>query len=283
MQNEKKAGNSLPNLQKTASSSELQNYFTAIISLKKSGKEFPINLDEVWRLIYSQRSKAIQTLKKDFIEDEDFLLSQKVEQKNGSGGHNKVDVFLSTQCLEYFIAKKKREVFEVYRTVFHQAVENKQKAVSQEANYVEGQIFVTKLAKQSIKGVYMHNELWYEMNAVTKYLYNNYTSTSTFKSKTAPSNIIKLQVQNQKRLFINIEGINDVITNYYVNVPHHRIQMIFQDLFNVNKSELSNESSYEFFFTNSEMNDILFTIMSSPISKSKVCTMLQNGKGGQNV
>ena len=36
--------------------------------------------------------------------------------------NNKITYMLSTSCLEYFIARKVRPVFEVYRQVFHKAV-----------------------------------------------------------------------------------------------------------------------------------------------------------------
>ena len=43
------------------------------------------------------------------------------------------DYYLSTSCLEYFIARKVRPVFEVYRQVFH-------KAVKKEITYTESQV-----------------------------------------------------------------------------------------------------------------------------------------------
>ena len=46
-------------------------------------------------------------------------------------GHRKADVYmLSTACMEYFIARKVRSVFEVYRQVFHQTLEEIQKIPS---------------------------------------------------------------------------------------------------------------------------------------------------------
>lgn len=110
-------------LTKQSSESELKQYFASVLELTKSDNKFPINLDDVWPLVYSEKSKAVRELKKNFFEDEDFiiLLSQKGEQD--WGGHNRTDYYLTTSCLEYFIARKVRPVFEVYRQVFHKAVQ----------------------------------------------------------------------------------------------------------------------------------------------------------------
>lgn len=103
-------------LTKSSSESDLKRYFTAVLELSKSDNKFPINLDEVWMLVYSAKEKAVRALKQNFFENEDFItLAQ-----NGEGGKfAKTDYFLSLSCLEYFIARKVRPVFEVYRQVFH--------------------------------------------------------------------------------------------------------------------------------------------------------------------
>ncbi len=112
-------------LSKSSSESELKRYFTAVLELSKTDNKFPINLDEVWPLVYERRDKAFNALKKHFYEGEDFNLLQmgKVvsfkELQNGV----KTECYLSVSCMEYFIARKVRPVFEVYRKVFHKATE----------------------------------------------------------------------------------------------------------------------------------------------------------------
>ena len=105
----------------------MKNYFSKILELKQGGKEFPINLDDVWPLAYSQKEKAVRALKSDFIENEDYQpLSQNGERSfktTKGGGHNRIDYMLSVECLEYFVAKKVKPVFDVYRQVFHKTIE----------------------------------------------------------------------------------------------------------------------------------------------------------------
>lgn len=105
-------------LSKESSDTDLKNYFMGVLKLSKSEEDFPVNLDDVWMLVYNERGKATKALRKNFIENVDFILVAQ-SGKQDWGGNNRVDYYLSTSCLEYFIARKKREVFEIYRQVFH--------------------------------------------------------------------------------------------------------------------------------------------------------------------
>ena len=40
-------------LSKESSKSEIKAYFNAVLKLSQSDDEFPVNLDEVWPLVYS--------------------------------------------------------------------------------------------------------------------------------------------------------------------------------------------------------------------------------------
>ena len=69
-------------------------------------------------LVYEGKHKAVESLKSNFIENIDYqVLTQKGE--NPKGGRPQSIYHLSVSCLEYFIARKIRPVFEVYRLVFH--------------------------------------------------------------------------------------------------------------------------------------------------------------------
>lgn len=105
-------------LTKQCSEEQIKRYFTAVLKLSKSGDEFPVNLDEVWMLVYGQKSDAVSALKGNFIQDVDYQVLRKNPQ-NPKGGRP-TDVYkLSVPCMEFFIARKVRVVFDVYRIVFH--------------------------------------------------------------------------------------------------------------------------------------------------------------------
>lgn len=110
-------------LTKESTQNEIKSYFSAILELSKSDNEFPINLDEVWMLVYTRKSDAVEALQNSFIEGVDYQVLRKNPQ-NPNGGRPTTDYHLTVSCLEFFIARKVRPVFEVYRQVFHHAVKN---------------------------------------------------------------------------------------------------------------------------------------------------------------
>lgn len=133
-------------LSKNSSENEIKRYFKAVLKLSQSDDEFPINLDEVWPLVYSEKGKAVRALtsNEQFIEGVDYkTLAQNGKQDEASwGGNNKIDYKLTVSCMEFFIARKVRPVFEVYRKVFHKSAEqtlslsDKMKAASWAAKFL---------------------------------------------------------------------------------------------------------------------------------------------------
>ena len=111
-------------LSKDSNPSDIERYFRGVLALDQQDKVFSVNLDDVWRLAYNRKDAAVRALKANFIENVDYLsLPQNVERSEDgtfiSGG---TDYYLTSACLEYFVARKIRPVFEVYRRVFHHAV-----------------------------------------------------------------------------------------------------------------------------------------------------------------
>lgn len=116
-------------LTKQSSDEEIKAYFEEVLRLSRDSEEFPVNLDEVWPLVYADKGKAVRALKTNelFVKDVDYILlaqnGKQVEnngkQDNSWGGNNQITYMLSVPCLEFFIARKVRPVFEVYRQVFH--------------------------------------------------------------------------------------------------------------------------------------------------------------------
>lgn len=141
--------NSKFQLTKQSSDSEIKAYFIQVLNLSRSKEEFPVDLDEVWPLVFKFRSDAVRALAKSnlFVKDIDYQVLSTNAQKSGVFSQNaqKSGVFpqngeksddmqadgksvmgrpqntymLSVPCLEFFIARKVRPVFEVYRQVFH--------------------------------------------------------------------------------------------------------------------------------------------------------------------
>lgn len=116
-------------LTKQSTDQEIKAYFQEVLRMSKDSEEFPVNLDDVWPLVYAEKGKAVRALKSNelFVKDVDYILlaqNGKQDENNGKqdntwGGNNQVTYMLSVPCLEFFIARKVRSVFEVYRQVFH--------------------------------------------------------------------------------------------------------------------------------------------------------------------
>ena len=119
-------------LDKGCSPQQLREYFNVLLGLYRSGEQYPVDLEDVWMLVYSEKSKAVRALKKAFVEGEDYVtVAPNGERTKGrfNAETMKVTYRLSIPCFEYFIAKKVREVFEVYRKVFRKIATGEVKAV----------------------------------------------------------------------------------------------------------------------------------------------------------
>lgn len=119
----------------------------AVLKLAKSSEQFPVNLEEVWPLVYGKKSDAVQALQRDFIEDVDFQVLRQNPQ-NPNGGRPINEYKLSVSCLEYFIVKKVRPVFEVYRKVFHKTTTMQLNPA--DPSIVKAKIMVAKFAMNTL-------------------------------------------------------------------------------------------------------------------------------------
>jgi hypothetical protein len=116
-------------LTKTLAPKEVETYFTKVFELTQAGEEFPVNLDEVWPLVYSNKGHAVDELLNSKNEDGTPRYIQNIdyqsftEKRKASHTFTTIHIYkLSIPCLEWFIARKVRPVFDVYRQVFHRVV-----------------------------------------------------------------------------------------------------------------------------------------------------------------
>jgi hypothetical protein len=103
-------------------SDKVRAYFEYLFDIEVRGDEFPVDLDVVWPMTYTAKHTAKKALidSSDLFEGEDYLLKQNLEHPErpsgaGGGGLNKEKIFLSVSCFEYFVARKSRPIFEIYR------------------------------------------------------------------------------------------------------------------------------------------------------------------------
>lgn len=117
-------------LTKQSTDQEIKAYFEEVLRMSRDSEEFPVNLDDVWTLVYSRKDKAVRALQSNdlFLQNVDYQVlpqngeNSRVLAQNGGKVQNgrPTEIYmLSVPCLEFFIARKVRPVFEVYRQVFH--------------------------------------------------------------------------------------------------------------------------------------------------------------------
>lgn len=117
-------------LTKQSTAQDIKAYFEEVLKLSRDSEEFPVNLDDVWPLVFGRKEEAVRALKNDklFVENIDYQVLRKNAENHDSftqrsakpqGGRPTNIYMLSVPCLEFFIARKVRPVFEVYRKVFH--------------------------------------------------------------------------------------------------------------------------------------------------------------------
>lgn len=88
-------------LSKQSSPEQVKAYFTVVLNLSHSNKEFPVDFDEVWQLVYAAKNKAVEELKGKFLQDVDYqLINQKVQAANPQGYVWEHKYYLTTSCLE---------------------------------------------------------------------------------------------------------------------------------------------------------------------------------------
>ena len=61
-------------LTKQSTDQEIKAYFEEVLKLSKDSEEFPVNLDDVWPLVFGRKQEAVRALRNDklFVEYIDF-------------------------------------------------------------------------------------------------------------------------------------------------------------------------------------------------------------------
>lgn len=152
-------------------------------------------------LVYPRKDHAVRALKENFIEGVDYQPLPKNGERSKSGQFisGGTDYHLTISCMEFFIARKVRPVFEVYRQVFHKvakhelsrkelalmvvqaeeekerlALENKQLEADNQHKQATIESQATELEKQAPKVAYVDNVLQsvntYNTNLIAKEL-----------------------------------------------------------------------------------------------------------------
>lgn len=136
-------------LTKESSDAQIKRYFESVLKLSQTDNEFPIDLEIVWMVAYPRKDHAVRALKDNFIEGIDYVVSPK-NGENPQGGRPTDVYMLSIPCLEYFIARKVRPVFEVYRKVFHKVVTGRKEIIYTEKEVKQQLLDAEKQVREAV-------------------------------------------------------------------------------------------------------------------------------------
>lgn len=197
--------NEQPVLVKTSTQPQIKDYFKKVIELKQSKEQFPIDLDDVYSLVYNKKGIAVKRLMFLYTEGIDYQsLHQNVKRE--IGGSVRTVYMLSIECFEHLICRKNRSVFEVYRQVFHKALE---KHLSNDS-LVSIPEYCEEFNKtiRSFYGLKAHYKKAFVFNGVADYMYNWFFNHLKERKKVDEERLqyntrhqLQLQMANQLNLF----------------------------------------------------------------------------------
>lgn len=215
-------------LSKQSNDHEIKAYFKYVLKITKQDNEFPVNLDNVWPLVYNRKREAVRALTNEgssFIENVDYL----AVRNNAQGGQfSSTDYYLSTSCLEFFIARKVRPVFEVYRLVFHKATKH---ALELPQDYLSAlkALVISEEEKQKALEIAKENEL--KVKERDKYIKSNhhkvdfyddcvYEDDETTYDMNGTAKIVMAKYNKGRNTMMNILRICNVLM--YDNLPYEK-------------------------------------------------------------
>ena len=69
-------------LTKQSTDQEIKAYFEEVLRMSRDSEEFPVNLDDVWPLVFGRKEEAVRALKNDrlFVENIDYQVLRKMRK-----------------------------------------------------------------------------------------------------------------------------------------------------------------------------------------------------------
>lgn len=270
-------------LSKDSTTNEVKTYFSKIFELKQSGKEFSINLNDVWPLAYANKHKAVEILKSEFVQNEDYIVqkseNQRLTQKGESnigGNLRQIDYYLSVPCLEYFIAKRVKSIFEVYRQVFHKAIETAQesKQITQKASmYQEETLISVPLGDEMIRIWVRNGVIYAPASRIMRYIGYESGVSAQFRERFGEHFISVNVNEKQSQYFVSLAGFVEMAKYWKVSTEkYHNILIMYGD------REPEPLPEWAYCFTEGEMLNLIGILNRRPLNRHDVIEILLNSK-----
>lgn len=141
--------------------------------------------------------------------------------------------------------------------------------------YPEKSVLTIKMGNYSNQ-IYVIDGIVFAKLAPIARMMGQQTTPTHLLNRWGVENSLKVTVGKQEQWFINVLAFSEwvKISN---RVPYGTIATIYKDVFNIDRKK-DEDNPYTYFFTDSEMNEILFSLFKKPINKDQVVELLTNGK-----
>ena len=141
--------------------------------------------------------------------------------------------------------------------------------------YPEKSVLTIKMGNYSNQIYVIEGVIFAKLAPIARMMGHDSTPTHLL-NRWGLENSLKVAVGKQEQWFINVLAFSEwvKISN---RVPYGTIATIYKDVFNIDRKK-DEDNPYTYFFTDSEMNEILFSLFKKPINKDHVVELLTNGK-----
>ena len=214
---------------------EIHSYFNLLYLkvVNNPDNQFCVDLDDIWSIGYSRRRDAVKYLIKSFKEDIDY---EEVRQAPLQNNLPKFKYMLTVQCMEHLVVRRNKEIFEIYRRIFHWVIFNPNMKPTYIINVASLGIENTNKIK-SYKSESPYPEGYSSMKQILKLLGYQYLKPAQVFKIFVERGLLK-QIRNHIKIEKDIDIIyadddlvrsGDVINKSDINIDTLRNQMIFKN------------------------------------------------------
>ncbi len=141
--------------------------------------------------------------------------------------------------------------------------------------YPEKTVITVKMGNLSNQIYVIDGAIYAKLAPISRMM--GYDSTPThLLNRWGDNNRLKVKIGHQEPWFINVVAFSEWV-KVSNRVPYGIIATIYKDVFNIDRKK-DEDNPYTYFFTDAEMNEILFSLFKKPVNKDYVVELLTNGK-----
>ncbi len=203
--------------------------------------DFVIDLDDIWKFLgFNQKYKVKKIIIKKFEENNDYIILQKPEKKQGSGGHNREIIMLNILTFQYLCIKIGTKKGDRIYDYFSKLENILNELVMEECVEISNKL-------ESLKNKNIEDEETYNHNCILDIYKNNNSLIYLLKVKTLNNNSFIIKINKSKSFLI--DDFNEHVKNYE--------ECIILDCFPINE----NKEFDDYLHNHNEIKPYLYTTL----------------------